>query len=230
MSRNLRKKNIDATACRAWARAETFNGLQKVLQNICVPGPTTLWTYPVSDEDISMKKLKRWRKFFIEKNEKMYFWQKPEGVILHDGNFDSTKSSLHTCLTLWGRMVFVSISSSEKNQLQFGKKWKKIRKNFSLLYLLKNIQSEKNIDITFSLKGSLHKPRKINETMNPIFGLGHEIYELKLKRTKNFFWKKLKFFWQKNEGVILYDGNFVGPKSSLYLCCSSRKRTVSTSD
>ena len=36
------KKNIDATACRAWARAETFNGLQKVLQNICVPGPTTL--------------------------------------------------------------------------------------------------------------------------------------------------------------------------------------------
>ena len=33
--------------------------------------------------------------------------------------------------------------------------------------------------ITFSLKRSLHKPPKINETMNPIFGLGHEIYELK---------------------------------------------------
>ena len=57
----------------------------------------------------------------------------------------------------------------------------------SFIYLLKKIQSEKNFDITFSLKRSLHKPRKFNETMNPIFGLGHEIYELKLKRTKKFF-------------------------------------------
>ena len=76
-------------------------------------------------------------------------------------------------------MVVVSIFSSEKNQLQIGKKWKKFRKIFSLLYLLKKIQSEKTFDIMFSLKHSLHKPRKINETMNPIFGLGHEIYELK---------------------------------------------------
>ena len=29
-------KNIGATACHAWARAETFNGLQKVLQILCV--------------------------------------------------------------------------------------------------------------------------------------------------------------------------------------------------
>ena len=84
-------------------------------------------------------------------------------------------------------MGFVSISSSEKNQLQIGKKRKKIRKNFSLFFLLKKIQSEKNFDMTFSLKRSLHKPRKINETMNPIFGLGHEIYEVELKRTKKFF-------------------------------------------
>ena len=75
-------------------------------------------------------------------------------------------------------MIFVSISSSEKNELQIGKKGKN-QKNFSLLYLLKNIKSEKNYDITFSLKRSLHKFCKINETMNPIFGLGHEIYELK---------------------------------------------------
>ena len=46
---------------------------------------------------------------------------------------------------------------------------------FSLLYLLKKIQSKKNFDVSFSLKRSLHKPRNINETMNPIFGLGHEI-------------------------------------------------------
>ena len=74
-----------------------------------------------------------------------------------------------------------------KISYQLEKNEKKIGKNFSLLYLLKKIQSEKNFDITFNLKRSLHKPRKINETMNPIFGLGHEIYELKLKRTKKFF-------------------------------------------
>ena len=76
-------------------------------------------------------------------------------------------------------MVFVSIFSSEKNQLQIGKKWNKFRKTLSLLHLLEKIQSDKNFDITFSLKRGLHKPRQINETMNPIFGLGHEIYELK---------------------------------------------------
>ena len=117
----------------------------------------------------------------------MYFWQKPESVILHDGNFDSTISSLHTCVVLLGRMVSVSISSSEKNQLQSGKKMEKFRKKFSLLYLLKTNPERKNFDITFNLKGSPHNFRKNNETMNPIFGLGHEIYELKLKRTKKFF-------------------------------------------
>ena len=54
-----------------------------------------------------------------------------------------------------------------------------IHKLFSLLYLLKKTQSEKKFDVTFGVKRSLRKPRKINETMNPIFGLGHEIYELK---------------------------------------------------
>ena len=39
----------------------------------------------------------------------------------------------------------------------------------------------------------------------------------------------MKYFKKKNKGVILDDGNFVGPKRSLYLCCSSRKRTVSVS-
>ena len=47
-----------------------------------------------------MKELKKMKENFYEKTEKMYFWQKPEGVILHDGNFDSTKRSLQTCLTL----------------------------------------------------------------------------------------------------------------------------------
>ena len=53
------------------------------------------------------------------------------------------------------------------------KNGKNSEKNFSLHRFLKNFQDEKIFDITFSLKRSLHKPRKINETMNPIFGLGH---------------------------------------------------------
>ena len=47
-----------------------------------------------------------------------------------------------------------------------------------IFFITKNPERKK-FDITFSLKRSLQKTRKINETMNPIFGLGHEIYELK---------------------------------------------------
>ena len=75
-------------------------------------------------------------------------------------------------------MVFVCISSSEKNQLQIGKNGKNSEIFFINLFA-KKIQSEKKFDISFSLKRSLHKLRKFNETMNAIFGLGHEIYELK---------------------------------------------------
>ena len=76
-------------------------------------------------------------------------------------------------------MVFVSIFSSEKNQLQIGKKMEKMQKKFFNNLVAKKIQSEKKFDFAFILKRSLHRPRKINETMNAIFGLGHEIYELK---------------------------------------------------
>ena len=76
-------------------------------------------------------------------------------------------------------MVFVSTFSSWKSQQQIGKKMEKIQKNIFITLFAKKTQSEKKFDITFSLKRSLHKPRKINGTMNPIFGLGDEIYELK---------------------------------------------------
>ena len=79
------------------------------------------------------------KEIFLRKMKKLYFWQKPEGVILHDGNFDSRKSSLHTCHTLFGRMVFVSIFSSEKNQLQIGKKWKKKFENIFITLFAKKI-------------------------------------------------------------------------------------------
>ena len=55
----------------------------------------------------------------------------------------------------------------------------KNQKNFFITLFADENPERKKIDITFSLKRSLHKPRKINETMNLIFGLGYEIYELK---------------------------------------------------
>ena len=75
-------------------------------------------------------------------------------------------------------MVFLSILNLRKisNKLE---KMERIQKNFFITLFAKKIQTEKNFDITFSLKRSLHKRRKSNETMNAIFGLGHEIYELK---------------------------------------------------
>ena len=75
-------------------------------------------------------------------------------------------------------MVLVSIFSSEKNQLQIGKNGK-IQNNSFIILFAKKIQGKKNFDIAFSLKRSLHKFRKINETTNTLSGLGHEIYELK---------------------------------------------------
>ena len=67
-------------------------------------------------------------------------------------------------------MVYVSIFSSYNLE-----KMEKIHKNLFITIFAQKIQSEKFFDVTFSLKRSLHKPRKINETMNPIFGLNHEI-------------------------------------------------------
>ena len=68
----MQLKNIGATACRCWARAETFNGLQKVLQTLYFSGPPTLWTFLVSDQEILMKELEK-KQIFFEKNEKIYF-------------------------------------------------------------------------------------------------------------------------------------------------------------
>ena len=47
------------------------------------------------------------------------------------------------------------------------------KKKFITLFAQKNPEQKNEVD--YSLKRSLHKPRKLNETMNPIFGLGHEI-------------------------------------------------------
>ena len=51
-------------ACRAWIQVKTFNGLQKVLLFVYIPGPNTRWSYLVSDQEFLMKKLKRKLKNF----------------------------------------------------------------------------------------------------------------------------------------------------------------------
>ena len=93
-------------------------------------------------------------------------------------------------------MVFVSIFSSEKNQLQIGKNGKKSEKFFITLF-------HYHISVMRYTSSSEREPRNI--------------------------FKKMKYFWQKNEGVILDDGTFVDQISSLCLCCFSRKRKVSVS-
>ena len=70
-------------------------------------------------------------------------------------------------------MVSVSVFSSEKNELQVEKTGENSEKFFIILFA--QIQSEKKFDVIFRLKRNLHKPRKINEAMNTIFSLGHEI-------------------------------------------------------
>ena len=46
-------------ACRAWPRAETFNGLQKVLQIVYNPEPKRIRTYVVSHQENVTEELKR---------------------------------------------------------------------------------------------------------------------------------------------------------------------------
>ena len=54
-------------------------------------------------------------------------------------------------------------------------KMEKVQKNSLITLFARTNPERKNFDVTLSLKYSLHNPRKINETKNPIFGSGHEI-------------------------------------------------------
>ena len=63
--------------------------------------------------------------------------------MLHDGNLLVQKVGYILASLCEGELFFVSIFSSEKNQLQIVKKRKKFRKIFSLIYLLKNPERKK---------------------------------------------------------------------------------------
>ena len=170
MSRNLRKKNIGATACRAWARAETFNGLQKVLQILCVPGLTTLWTYPISDEDTLMK-AKKMKEFFLKREmKKCIFGRNPKASYLMTNTWVVQKN-LYPCCLSWGRMASVSFVSFEKYELQMKKNF---RNFFKSLFLPKKRSRKKFFDAIFWWKCNLWNACILYETMNPVSGLGSE--------------------------------------------------------
>ena len=78
----------------------------------------------------------------------------------------------------WQKLYYL-FSVLRKISYKLEKNGKKIRKIFFIILFAEKTQSEIKFDFTFSLKRCLHKPRKISETMNPIIGLGHGIYELK---------------------------------------------------
>ena len=83
---------------------------------------------------------------FFEKMKKMYFWQKREGAILHDENFDSTKSSLYARLNFVrknGFRIYFQFCYILEKSATFWKNGKKFRKNYSLLYLLKKSRAKK---------------------------------------------------------------------------------------
>ena len=135
--------NIGATACRASARAETFNGLQKVLQILCVPGPTTLWTFPVSDEDILMKDLKRWRKIFLRKMKKCIFGRNPKASYIMTETLIVQKVAYILASLCEGEWFSYLFSVLRKISYKLEKKMEKIQKKIFITLFAKKIQSEK---------------------------------------------------------------------------------------
>ena len=93
-------------------------------------------------------------------------------------------------------MVFVSTFTSEKNQLQFGKK----RKFFDFFlhpFIYPILPERKKVDVIFTFTQSLLNPRTLYETMDSVFVLGPDIQgtdiQARVKKNRNFF-KKIKYF------------------------------------
>ena len=173
------------------------------------------------------ERTKRLKDFFSRKMKKCFFGRNPKASYFMTETLILQKTAYILALFSEGEWFSYLFSVLRKISYKLEKTEKKFRIFFIDLFA-KKIQSEKKFDITFRLKRSLHKPRKINGTMNPYLISVMRYTSWSEKESTKFF-EKFWRFWQKNEGVILDDGNFVGPKSSLYLCCSSRKRTVSVS-
>ena len=125
-----------------------------------------------------MEKLKRSRKNFLKKTKKCICGRNPKGSYLMTETLIVQKVA-HILASLFeGEWFSYAFSVMRKISCKLEKDGKNSQFFFITSFAHK-IQSEKNFVVLFSLKGSLHEPRNITETMNPIFGLGHEINELK---------------------------------------------------
>ena len=169
MSRNLRQKNVTIWASRR-ARALKKRHHMGISQSSCpksrrdgmsrlASSRNVQWStegatncvYPRVQTQVDLYSLRSGNCDERKMKEYIYFLRKMkyvcsaknEGVILDDGNFDSRRTSQHPCLTLWGRMVFVSTFSSEKTQLQMRKKWEYFQICFSSFYLPKKTRAKK---------------------------------------------------------------------------------------
>ena len=123
-------------------------------------------------------------------------------------------------------MVFVSTFTSEKNQLQFGKKWK-FFEFFLHPFICPIIPERRKVDVIFTFTHSLLNPRTNYETMDSVFVLGPDIQDTDIqarvkKKLRNFF-KNIKYFQQKNESVILDDENLISTKKPTSLLFVLRK-------
>ena len=122
-----------------------------------------------------MKGLKRRRKFFLTEMKKCIFGRNPKAPYFMTETLIVQKVAYIVASLCEGEWFSYLFSFLRK----ISYKWEKNGKISEIIFhyfFAKKIQSEKYFDITFSLKRSLHKPRKI--WSNGIFGLGHEIYEL----------------------------------------------------
>ena len=66
--------------------------------------------------------------------------------------------------------------------------------------MVKKIKNENKSTSFFRVVRSLWKPGIINKTMNPIFGHGHEIQELKFKTSNKYCFLLISSFLAENRG------------------------------
>ena len=114
-------------------------------------------------------------------------------------------------------MVFISTFTSEKNQLQFGKKWK-FFEFFLHPFIRPIIPERKKVDVIFTFTHSLLNPRTNYETMDSVFFLGPDIQDTdiqaRVKKNWEVFSKKSSIFSRKTKASYLMTKTWLVPKKA----------------
>ena len=123
-------------------------------------------------------------------------------------------------------MVFVSTFTSEKNQLQFGKKWK-FFEFFLHPFICPIIPERKKVDVIFTFTHSLLNPRTNYETMDSVFVLGPDIQDTdiqaRVKKNWEIFSKKSSIFSRKTKASYLMTKTWLVQKKPTFLLFVLRK-------